>query len=148
MSADDEWDPLRLELKRILLRANARLEPEPQRAAAAWLADQLEALAGRHRVEVEVSADDGEGWVRLQRRRADWAVLVVVAFTGGESVWKRWELAAPSNGSRPAPRAGRRDRCRARALAVRERERARVIGALVRSAEMLTSLRVGRSVSL
>ena len=45
MSADDEWDPLRLGLKRILLRANARLEPEPQRAAAAWLADQLEALA-------------------------------------------------------------------------------------------------------
>lgn len=103
MSADDEWDPLRLELKRILLRANARLEPEPQRAAAAWLADQLEALAGRHRVEVEVSADDGEGWVRLQRRRADWAVLVVVAFTGGESVWNGGSSRRPRTDRAPRP---------------------------------------------
>lgn len=101
MSSDDEWDPLRLELERILLRANARLEPEPQRDVAAWLADQLDALARRHRIEVEVSADDAEGWVRLQRGRADRAVLVVAAFTEGEAVWRRWELAAPSNGSRP-----------------------------------------------
>jgi hypothetical protein len=91
---DAGW--LRLELARLLLRANHRLDAQ-RPDAAAWLADQLEALARRHRAPVRVAADDAEGWVRLKRARRDRVLLLAVSADDAESR-PRWGYATPQPG--------------------------------------------------
>jgi len=93
---EDAASGLRLELARLLLRANHRLDVQ-RSDAAAWLADQLEAVARRHRAPVSVAADDAEGWVRLERARRDRVVLLTVSADDAESR-ERWGYATPQPG--------------------------------------------------